>query len=239
MTVDDLSERIVDALNAVHGVHTGFRAAHAKGSCCRGSFVAAAEASGLCVAPHLQGAEVPVTVRFSNGSGRPTRADGARDERGMAVKFHLPDGRTTDIVSLSLPVFFVRTPEDFLAFLDAQRPDPATGKPDLEKVQAFIEGEAAARRATDARIELRARLGRSERAQVVVLTGRGSIDPSHPVLTSGALVVTSEEGARRLAGRVPVASEVVVLGVQVVETQSVRRTWWVVGTKHERTLYAP
>lgn len=56
----------------------------------------------------------------------------------MAVKFHLPDGSTTDIVSLTLPVFFVRTPEDFLAFLESQRPDPETGKPDLERVGAFI-----------------------------------------------------------------------------------------------------
>lgn len=56
----------------------------------------------------------------------------------MAVKFHLPDGSTTDIVSLTLPVFFVKTPEVFLGFLEAQRPDPDTGKPDLDRVGAFI-----------------------------------------------------------------------------------------------------
>ena len=28
----------------------------------------------------------------------------------MATKFYLPDGSTTDIVGLSLPVFFVRDP---------------------------------------------------------------------------------------------------------------------------------
>lgn len=134
----DLSERMVDAMNAIHGTHPGFRAVHAKGLCCKGSFEATPEAASLCTAAHLQGAEVPVTVRFSNGSGRPTRADGARDERGMAIKFHLPDGVTTDMVSLTLPVFFVRTPEDFFAFLQAQQPDPETGKPDLEKVGAFI-----------------------------------------------------------------------------------------------------
>ena len=134
----DLAERIVDAMNAIHGTHPGFRAVHAKGSCARGTFVAAPEAGRICRAAHLQGDEVPVTVRFSSGSGKPTRADGARDERGMAVKFHLPDGATTDIVSLTLPVFFVKTPEDFLEFLEAQRPDPATGKPDLDRVGDFI-----------------------------------------------------------------------------------------------------
>lgn len=136
--MSDLAESIVDAMNAIHGVHPGFRAVHAKGSCARGTFVATEEAAKVCVAPHLQGDEIPTTVRFSNGSGKPSRADGARDERGLAVKFHLPDGATTDIVSLTLPVFFVKTPETFLRFLEAQRPDPATGKPDLDRVGAFI-----------------------------------------------------------------------------------------------------
>ena len=136
--MSDLAEQIVDAMGKIHGVHSGFRAVHAKGSCCRGTFVATPEAGKLCIAPHLQGDEVPVTVRFSSGSGKPTRADGAKDERGMAVKFHLPDDRTTDIVSLTLPVFFVRTPEDFLAFLQSQEPDPETGKPDLDRVGAFV-----------------------------------------------------------------------------------------------------
>ena len=125
-------------MGAIHGVHAGHRAVHAKGSCCTGTFVASPEATALTRAPHLQGDEIPVTVRFSNGSGKPTRADGAKDERGMAVKFHLPDGTTTDIVSLTLPVFFVRNPDDFLAFLESQRPDPETGKPDLDRVGAFV-----------------------------------------------------------------------------------------------------
>jgi catalase len=135
---NDQAERIVGAMNAIHGAHAGRRAVHAKGSCCRGTFVATPDVADATIASHLQGQEVPVTVRFSNGSGRPTRADGARDERGMAVKFHLADGATTDLVSLTLPVFFVRNPEDFLTFLETQRPDPDTGKPDLEKVAAFV-----------------------------------------------------------------------------------------------------
>lgn len=143
----DLATNLVDAMNAIHGVHPGFRAVHAKGSCCKGTFTATPEAAAVCVAPHLQGPEIPVTVRFSNGSGRPTRADGAKDERGMAVKFHLPDGRTTDIVSLTLPVFFVKNPNDFLAFLEAQRPDPETGKPDLDRIGAFVDEHPEAQKA--------------------------------------------------------------------------------------------
>lgn len=133
------AEQIVDAMNAVHGVHPGFRAVHAKGVCCEGEFTATQEIREFCIAPHLQGTPVPVTVRFSSGSGKPTRADGARDERGMAVKFHLPGDRTTDMVGLTLPVFFAKDPTDFLALLEAQRPDPATGKPDLERIAAFAD----------------------------------------------------------------------------------------------------
>ena len=136
--VTEMAEKIVEAMGAIHGVHERHRAVHAKGSCCRGTFTASPEAASVTRAPHLQGDQIQVTVRFSNGSGRPTRADGARDERGMAVKFHLPDGSSTDIVSLTLPVFFVRNPDDFLAFLESQRPDPETGKPDMERIGAFV-----------------------------------------------------------------------------------------------------
>ena len=131
------AERIVDTMNAIHGTHAGFRAVHAKGLCCEGTFTATPAAAELCIAPHLQGDEVPVTVRFSSGSGKPTRADGARDERGMAVRLHLPGDRSTDMVALTLPVFFVRTPEDFLNLLETQVPDPATGKPDFDRIAAF------------------------------------------------------------------------------------------------------
>lgn len=146
--MSDLPERIVDTMNAIHGKHSGFRAVHAKGSCCKGTFVATEDGARLCIASHLQGDEIPVTVRFSSGSGKPTRADGARDERGMAVKFHLPDGTSTDIVSLTLPVFFVKTPEDFLEFLETQRPDPETGKPDLDRVGEFINAHPETQKAT-------------------------------------------------------------------------------------------
>ena len=48
----------------------------------------------------------------------------------MAVKFYLPDGAKTDIVSLTLPCFFVRTPEDFLAFTEARK-DPEKLMPEF------------------------------------------------------------------------------------------------------------
>ena len=69
--------------------------------------------------------------------------------------------------------------------------------------------------AAEAFAELRRMRGRTERPEVAVLSGRGSIDPSHPLLASGALVLTSDRGAERLAGAVPDASPIVALGDDV------------------------
>jgi riboflavin biosynthesis pyrimidine reductase len=66
--------------------------------------------------------------------------------------------------------------------------------------------------ATNGYAELRRKLGMPAAPEVAILTGSGSIDPAHPVLASGALVLTSETGAARLDGRLPHASTVVKLG---------------------------
>jgi catalase len=135
-----LWEEIVDALGAANGgPHPGHRAVHAKGTVCRGTFTPTPEASRLTRAAHLQGDPVEVTARFSNASGNPSTSDAHPIAgRGMAVKFHLPDGSETDIVSVPLVVFMVRTPEDFLAFTQARIPDPETGQPSAEKLGAFL-----------------------------------------------------------------------------------------------------
>jgi catalase len=134
-------EEIVDALGDLHGVHPGHRAAHAKGVFCRGTFTASPQAGELTRAAHMQGEPADVLARFSNGSGNPEAPDADRREgRGMATSFRLPDGDRTDIVAISIPVFFVRTAEDFLEFVRARKPDPETGEMDMEKVGAFVAG---------------------------------------------------------------------------------------------------
>jgi catalase len=144
-------EEIVDALGDLHGVHPGYRAAHAKGVFCRGTFTATPQARELTRAAHMQGEPVDVLARFSNGSGNPKAPDADRREgRGMATSFRLPDGDRTDIVAISIPVFFVRTAGDFLEFVRARKPDPETGEMDMEKVGAFV----AAHPETQAALEL-------------------------------------------------------------------------------------
>ena len=135
-----LATEAVDAIQEIAGRHDGFRAVHAKGTLCAATFTPAPEARELSRAAHFQGDEVRAHVRFSNGSGNPEGPDSEpREGRGMATKFYLPDGSTTDIVAITLPAFFVRTVEAFLEFTRARRPDPETGEPDPEAIGAFIE----------------------------------------------------------------------------------------------------
>src|SRR3954452_12967277 len=143
---DSLAEQAVDAINAASGgEHEGHRVAHARGTVLRGTFTASEAAAGLTTAAHMQGDPVDVTVRFSNGAGDPGVPDySAREGRGMAVKFNLPDGSKTDIVGLTLPCFFVRTPEDFVEFTRTREPVGDTGEPDMAKVGAFLEAHQEA-----------------------------------------------------------------------------------------------
>lgn len=134
-----LPEDLIEAFNAAAGgPHEGARAAHAKGVVCEGIFTATPEAAAVTRAGHFQGEQLRATVRFSNGSGDPTVHDGRRDGRGMAVKLYLPDGSRTDIVSVTLPSFLARTPEDLLEFTRLRAPDPVTGEPDMEKIGAYL-----------------------------------------------------------------------------------------------------
>jgi len=135
---DDLPTRIVDSLKRNSGGTDDHRAAHAKGICAKGTFKATQAATEMTRAAHFSGEAIPITVRFSNGSGNPAAPDYHLDGRGLAVKFHLPDGSATDIVSLTQRTFFVRTPQDFLEFVKAREPDPATGRPDPTRLGDFL-----------------------------------------------------------------------------------------------------
>ena len=135
---DRVSAELVDAMNAVFGVHRGFRAAHAKGICCTGEFTATKEASHYTVAAHMSGHRVPVTARFSHGSGVPKVHDGEAGSRGMAVRFHLGNNGATDLLAVTNSLFPARKPEHFIELLTALVPDPTTHKPDLVKIEAKI-----------------------------------------------------------------------------------------------------
>lgn len=151
----DLTAPILETLATLFGSHPRTRAAHAKGSYWQATFTASPDAAALTRAPHLQGQPTGALVRFSNGSGDPASSDADTDGRGMAVKFDVPGGGHTDIVALTLPVFFARTPEAFLDFTRMRVPDPQTGQPDPAAVGAFIAAHPEAMPAIQAAIGAR------------------------------------------------------------------------------------
>jgi riboflavin biosynthesis pyrimidine reductase len=65
--------------------------------------------------------------------------------------------------------------------------------------------------AAEAFAELRRRLGKPEQPVVAFVTGGGSFDPTHPLLESGVLVLTTEAAAPQLAASVPASTEVVAV----------------------------
>jgi catalase len=117
--VASAGESLVDALNSVFGKQTQNRAIHAKGVLLEGRFTPTPAAAELSKAPHFHSDSVPITVRFSNFAGIPTLSDTdpLANPRGMALKFHLPGGMQTDIVSHSFNGFPAPTAEEFRQFM--------------------------------------------------------------------------------------------------------------------------
>jgi catalase len=111
---------------------------HARGIVCKGTFTPTREAAALSRAVHFQ-APVPVTVRYSDGAPDPGVAENSPDSspRGMAIRFHLPGGDTSDIVSLSHNGFVVGTGEEFLELQKAVvATDPS--KPHPWPIEQFL-----------------------------------------------------------------------------------------------------
>lgn len=140
----DVATQIVDALNTRYGVHPGYRANHAKGIVAEGHFKATAEAAALTTSPIYAGANLPVTVRFSDAGGSPRVDDGSAtaNPHGLAIKFHLPDGGESDIVVNALKFFPVATAEDFRDLQLAAAASPP-GAPKPTTLETFISGHPA------------------------------------------------------------------------------------------------
>lgn len=116
-----LARDLTDTVARVLGSQPGCRVTHEDGIVLAGTFTATPRARELTRAAHMQGEPVRVTVRFSNGFPDPAIVDAAEgNPRGMAVKFSLPDGSTTDLVCQDWPVFPAGTPEGFRDLIAAQ-----------------------------------------------------------------------------------------------------------------------
>lgn len=128
---------VVAALEGTFGVTPGERRNHTKGTCAIGEFVGSKEAARYTRSALFSGKPVPVVARFSLAGGNPKAPDVARSPRGIGLEFKLPDGQLQHMTMLNTPVFGAASPQTFLDLTLAMRPDPATGKPDPEKMKAF------------------------------------------------------------------------------------------------------
>jgi catalase len=131
------ADQVVSALEGTFGVSPGERRNHIKGTCAQGEFVGTADAGAYSRSLLFSGKPVPVIARFSLAGGNPKAPDTAKSARGMALEFKLPDRGLQHMTMLNTPVFGAAQPQTFLDLIVAMKPDPATGKPDPEKIKAF------------------------------------------------------------------------------------------------------
>jgi catalase len=132
-------DRFMAAFEAHDGKHPGFRRNHAKGICVTGWFDAAPDAASWSKAAifHLQ--HVPIVGRFALAGGMPFAADQAATVRSMALRFLPIGGEEWRTGMNDIPVFAVNSNEGFYAQLLASAPDPATGKPNPDAMQHFLQ----------------------------------------------------------------------------------------------------
>jgi catalase len=130
--------RFIDTFEAVNGLHPGFRRNHAKGICVTGFFESNGNAARISKAVVFRPGRVRVIGRFALAGGNPYAPDASGIVRSMALLFMLPDGEQWRTGINNIPIFVVKTPEAFRDQLIAFQADPATGKPDPARVQAFF-----------------------------------------------------------------------------------------------------
>ena len=131
------ADHVVTAIEDTFGVAPGERRNHTKGMCALGEFVGTHEAAAYSRSALFSGRPVSVVARFSLAGGNPKSPDTAKSARGMALEFKLPDGGLQHMTMLNTPMFGAAQPQTFLDLMVATKPDPATGKPDPEKIKAF------------------------------------------------------------------------------------------------------
>lgn len=140
-----LANDLLQQFDQLFGVHSGYRAAHAKGLLLSGTFTPSPGAQKLTRASHITRPSTPVTARFSNSTGLPQIPDSAPDAnpRGLAIRFNLAEHVHTDIVSHSIDAFPTRDGYEFLEFLKAAAasgPDVPSPKP----IEKFLGAHPAA-----------------------------------------------------------------------------------------------
>ncbi len=130
--------KLVNQLQSDAGIYPGYRRNHAKGVCVSGYFDSNGQAQPYSDAQVFAPGRTPLVGRFAIPGGNPYAPDSSVPIRSMALRLTEPNGQQWRTGMNSMPVFPVATPQAFYALLQAQQPDPASGKPDPAKLKAFF-----------------------------------------------------------------------------------------------------
>lgn len=141
------SQRFLDTLEGPAGpAFPGHRRAHAKGFCVLGEFQSNGAGAALSRAEVLAAGTTPFLGRMSIGGGSPGASDASARVRSLSLQLVGRGGEEWRMAMNSFPFFAVATPEAFLAQVLANRPDPATGRPDPDAQAAFLNAHPEAQR---------------------------------------------------------------------------------------------
>jgi len=131
------ADQVVGAIEKQFGTTPGQRRNHINGVCVAGSFTGDKAIQAYTSSPLFSGRQIPVIGRFSLAGGSLKIPDTARNPRGMALEFELPQRKVQHFTMLNVPVFGAATPNSFYDGVIANTPSPDTGKPDPEKIAAY------------------------------------------------------------------------------------------------------
>jgi catalase len=131
--------RFTDRFEDVYGRHDGFRRNHAKGLSATGTFESTGAGAAICRAAVFRSGSVGLIGRFSLGGGLPDQPDKPDTVRGLGLLFQVPNGQQWRTAMVNVPVFTDATPQGFYDRLLASKPMPETGKPDPQKMAAFLD----------------------------------------------------------------------------------------------------
>jgi hypothetical protein len=127
---EELSVVIEDSIRKQYRPGSARRDAHPKAHGCVKADVHVPETlpDRLAKGMFIPGKTYQAWIRFSNGSGDPTRADTKRDARGMAIKVLGVPGKkllddeaeatTQDFIMINHPVFFATDPARYQSFMN-------------------------------------------------------------------------------------------------------------------------
>ncbi|AZD30821.1 catalase family peroxidase [Pseudomonas chlororaphis] len=127
----------------------GFRRAHGKGICFVGAFRADKAAGTLSTARVFSQPTVPVVGRFSIGTGDPHAADSSTNTVSMALLLVTNDQQQWRMAMNNQPYFATRDAQGFLAMQKATAVEPATGKPDPNRLATFLKAYPEAKKFLD------------------------------------------------------------------------------------------